>query len=223
MKQLPLVASFILFIALCASLAYWGLQLFRPAARPVTPPPATEQMEVRVDAAAALFGGRPAAVAVASNYELKGVVMSGTKGESAVILSADGKPAMAVPVGKEMMPGVTVKEVHPTYVLLSENGVEKRVELPESARGQSDMLITAPVPTSPGPSSAPAPEGNVMAPGPITNPTSVLKPIPGYAGAPPTMQSGPAAQGTAPMPTPPQPTMPPDASGPGGNVPAPSR
>lgn len=220
MKQLPLVASFILFIAFCASVAYWGLQLFKPAERPVTPPPATAPVEVRVDAAASLFGGRPAAVAVASNYELKGVLMSGTSRESAVILAADGKPAVTIPVGKEIMPGVTLKEVHPLYVVLLENGMPKRVELPESARGQSNMLITTPVPTNPGPSpAASAPQENqVLQPGPITNSTSALKPIPGYAGAPPTMQSGPAAQGTAPTPTPPS-----DMGGPGGQVRAPSR
>ncbi|TCS37784.1 type II secretion system protein C (GspC) [Paucimonas lemoignei] len=220
MKQLPLVASFILFIALCASVAYWGLQLFKPAERPVAPPPATAQAEVRVDAAASLFGGRPAAVAVASNYELKGVLMSGTARESAVILSADGKPAVAIPVGKEIMPGVVLKEVHPMYVVLTENGVPKRVELPESARGQSDMLITAPVPTSPGPSPAqPTELGNQSPqPGAITSPTSALKPIPGYAGAPPSMQSGQAAPGTPPSPTPPS-----DMGGPGGQVRAPSR
>jgi general secretion pathway protein C len=134
-----------------------------------------------------------------------------------VILSADGKPAVAVPVGKEITPGVVVKEVHPLYVLLAENGVSKRVELPESARGQSNMLITAPVPTSPSPApSQPVPQsGQAAAPGPITNSTSVLKPVPGYAGSPPTMQSGQAAQGTPPMPTPP--------SDMGGHVPAPSR
>lgn len=210
MKQLPLVASFILFIALCASLAYWGLQLFKPATREVAPPPAPALAEVRVDAAASLFGGRPAAVAVASNYELKGVVMSGTAGESAAILSADGKPAAAVPVGKEVMPGVTVKEVHPLYVLLSEHGLTKRVELPESARSQSNMLVTAPVSTSPVPApTAPppstAPGGNVMAPGPITGSTSVLKPLPGYPSAPPTMQSAPGADnGVVNIPAPSQ-------------------
>lgn len=220
MKQLPLVASFFLFIALCAAVAYWGLQLFKPAERPVTPPPATAPVEVRVDAAASLFGGRPAAVAVASNYELKGVLMSGTSRESAVILSADGKPAITIPAGKEIVPGVTVKEVHPLYVVLLENGVPKRVELPESARGQSNMLITAPVPTNPGPSPAPPEALNNQAPQPgaITNSTSALKPIPGYAGAPPTMQSGPGAQGTPPAPTPPS-----DMGGPGGHVLAPSR
>jgi len=203
MKQLPLVASFILFIALCASLAYWGLQLFRPAARAVAPPPPAAVAPVRIDAAAALFGGRPAAVAVASNYELKGVLMSGTAGESAAILSADGKPASTIVVGKEMLPGVIVKEVHPRYVLLSEHGLTKRVDLPESAKGQSGSLMMAPVSTSPAPAPAPmpstppstAPVGNPMAPGPITGSTSVLKPIPGYAGAPPVMQSAPAAQG----------------------------
>ncbi|RJG03414.1 type II secretion system protein N [Noviherbaspirillum sedimenti] len=220
MKQLPLVASFILFIALCASVAYWGMQLFRPAARAVAPPPAVA--DARIDAAAGLFGGRPAAVAVASNYELKGVVMAGSAGESAAILSADGKPATAVAVGKEMMPGVIVKEVHPLHVLLSENGVTKRVELPESARGQSSMLVTAPMPTSPAPApdtAPPPPGGNVMAPGPITGSTSVLRPIPGYAGAPPVMQSAPPAPGAVPVPTPPS-----DAGNNGtANVPAPSR
>ena len=154
--------------------------------------------EVRIDSAASLFGGRPAAVAVASNYELKGVVMAGTAGESAAILSADGKPATAVPVGKEVMPGVSVKEVHPLYVLLFENGLAKRVELPESARGQSSMLVTTPVSTSPVPAPAAppptAPAGNEMAPGPITGSTSGLKPVPGYPGypgAPPTLQSAP--------------------------------
>lgn len=212
MKQLPLIASFILFIALCASVAYWGLQLFRPATRAVAPPP-PPVAEVRIDAAAGLFGGRPAAVAVASNYELKGVVMAGSAGESAAILAADGKPATAIAVGKEMMPGVVVKEVHPLYVLLSEHGVTKRVELPESAKGQSSMLVTAPVPTSPVPPATPstpstmppaAPGGNVMAPGPITGSTSVLRPIPGYAGAPPVMQSAPQAPGAVPVPAPSQ-------------------
>jgi general secretion pathway protein C len=201
MKQLPLVASFILFVALCASLAYWGLQLFRPVERAVAPPPAVA--DVRIDAAASLFGGRPAAVAVASNYELRGVVMSGSVGESAAILSADGKPAAAIAVGKEMMPGVIVKEVHPLYVLLSEHGVIKRVELPEGAQGQSSMLVTSPVPTSPVPDPAPpepaAPDANGMAPGAITGSTSVLRPVPGYAGAPPVMQSAPAEP--APVPT----------------------
>ncbi|HEX8954651.1 MAG TPA: hypothetical protein VF798_00140 [Burkholderiaceae bacterium] len=38
MKRLPLVANFVLFIALCMSAVYWALQPFKPQAQPVAPP-----------------------------------------------------------------------------------------------------------------------------------------------------------------------------------------
>ena len=88
-------------------------------------------------AAVVLFGGRQGPVAVATNYQLRGVVAAGTSGESIAILSADGKPPEAVRANREIQPGVIVKEVHPRYVLLQENGVIKRVELPEDAKGVS--------------------------------------------------------------------------------------
>jgi general secretion pathway protein C len=127
------------------SLAYWAMQLFKPPVRQVAPPPQAAQQDVHIDAAAALFGGRPAAVAVASNYQLRGVVMSGTPNESVAILSADGKPAQTVRANKEVAPGVTVLEVHPRYVVLSENGAKKRVELPEDAKNQMSMGTAPPL------------------------------------------------------------------------------
>ena len=33
MKRLPLITSFVLFIALCVSAAYWAMQLFKPPLR----------------------------------------------------------------------------------------------------------------------------------------------------------------------------------------------
>ncbi len=197
MKQLPVVASFLLFIALCVSIAYWGMQLFKPSTRPVAPPPAAAMQEVRLDAAAALFGGRPSsAVAVASNYELKGVVMSGTAGESIAILSADGKPAVATPVDKEILPGVTVKEVHPHYVVVSEHGISKRVELPDSAKNQSSMMM---IPPSGAASSAGSEGGNEQQPaaaqGSAETPGAPgMSPMQGQAGAPPVLQSSPGVQ-----------------------------
>jgi general secretion pathway protein C len=140
MNRLPLIVSFFLFIALCVSLTYWGMQLFKPSTKPVAPPPVTVQQEVRIEPALTLFGGQANTAVAASNYELKGVVMSGSAGESIAIVSADGKPAQAIPVNKELMPGVVVKEVHPRYVVLLENGIAKRVELPEGAKGQEGML-----------------------------------------------------------------------------------
>lgn len=153
MKRLPLAVSFVLFILLCASLAYWGMQLFKPPLRPVAAPPKAAAPEIRPDAATALFGGRAAPAQVASNYQLRGVIFSGNARDSIAILSADGKPPQAVRVDMEVVPGVVVKEVHRGYVLLSDNGATKRIELPEDAK--SGGVTAAPVPTVPAAPSQP--------------------------------------------------------------------
>ncbi|MDO8291800.1 MAG: type II secretion system protein N [Gallionella sp.] len=136
MKRWPLVATFVLFIAACVSAAYWAMQLFKPPVRPVAAPPQTVQTAPRLDAAAALFGGRPT-IAVASNFQLKGVVVAGNAAESIAILAAVGKPAQVVKTNEEVAPGIKVTEVHSRYVLLSEGGVVKRVELPEDMKGRA--------------------------------------------------------------------------------------
>jgi general secretion pathway protein C len=136
MKRWSLAATFVLFIAACVSAAYWAMQLFKPPLRPVAAPPQTVQIAPRLDAAAALFGGRPT-IAVASNFQLKGVVVAGNAAESIAILAAGGKPAQVVKANEEVAPGVKVTEVHPRYVLLSEEGVVKRVELPEDMKGRA--------------------------------------------------------------------------------------
>ncbi len=186
MKRTPAILSFILFIALCASAAYWGLQLIRPPLRPMAAPAPAAVAEVRMDSAAGLFGGRPVATAMASNYQLKGVVVAANGRESVAILSADGKPAQAVRMNVEWQPGVMVKEVHPQYILLSEGGVVKRVALPEvaAAAQQADFstgalppLAPRPAPNAPPPPSLnrpppemPAPLINQMSPPPAQQP-----------------------------------------------------
>lgn len=199
MKRWPLLASFLIFVALCASLAYWGMQLFKPPVRPVAAPPQAATPQVRPEAAAALFGGRAVKAAVASNYQLRGVIMSGDPKSSVAIISADGKPAQAVRAGKDILPGVTIKEVHRNYVLLTENGAPKRVELPQYAKGLS-VASTAPVPTRPmpppppPPPPPPLPSVNMPAPPPVTvvNPNGANNP------GMPTMPQTPDAQGMTP-------------------------
>jgi general secretion pathway protein C len=133
MKRTPLITSFILFIALCAITAYWAMQFIKPTQRSVAAPPQAIQTEPSFNAAASLFGSH-ATSAVASNIQLKGVVVGNNPTDSVAILLANGKPAQSIRTNAEITPGVTVKEVHTTYVLLSENGVLKRVELPEAAK-----------------------------------------------------------------------------------------
>jgi general secretion pathway protein C len=199
MKRLPLLTSFLLFLALCASIAYWALQLFKPPLRPVAAPPRAEQVEISPDAAAALFGGRPGKTAVASNYQLRGVIMAGPH-DSVAILSADGKPAQAVRVGMELTPGVSVKEVQRDYVLLSDGGATKRVELPESAKGLPGIASAAPVATRPSttptytpPPSQPTARSQTMPPAAFQQPAPMPAQPATVVPSAPVQQTNPAA------------------------------
>ena len=141
MKRWPLITSFLLFIALCVSAAYWAMQMFNPPLRAVAAPPQSTQAAPSLDAAAGLLGGHSNAV-VASNFQLKGVVVASNPAESVAILAANGKPAQAVRVNSQVLPGVTVKEVNKHYVLISENGVMKRVDLTADAKAQLRVGIS---------------------------------------------------------------------------------
>ena len=145
-----LVLSFLLFIALCASVAYWGLQLYDPPLRPVASSAQSQTAAPRMDAAAAVFGGQ-ATAETASNFQLRGVIYSGTPRDSVAIIAIEGKPPQAFRANAEVAPGVTVQEVHRHYVLLSDSGAMKRIELPAAAReGQINGIArrASPVATS---------------------------------------------------------------------------
>lgn len=139
MKRWPLAATFVLFIALCISAAYWAMQWFKPPPRPVAAPQqVAQQPGVRLDAAASLFGGSKA-VTAAGNFQLKGVVVADRMDESVAILSVDGKPAQSVRLNAEVTPGVEVAEVQTNYILLSENGSVRRVDLPENLKRRAKV------------------------------------------------------------------------------------
>ncbi|HEY8023972.1 MAG TPA: type II secretion system protein N [Burkholderiaceae bacterium] len=162
MKRWPILFSFLLFLALCMSGTYWVMQFIKPEVRSVAMPKPQAKAEVDPEVAMGLFGGH-LSVAAASNFQLKGVVVSQNAAESVAILAADGKPAEAVRLNAEIVPGVTIKEVHSQYVLLSENGVVKRVELPAAATiGHGD----SPIGIQPQPGPIPAPNIVQQAPPP---------------------------------------------------------
>lgn len=201
MKRLPILLSLLALVVLSASIAYWVLQLYQPAQRPLAAAPAPSMPEPAVDAAATLFGGQLSA-AVASNYQLTGVVAAGR--ESVAIIVADGTPK-ALQVGKEIASGVTVQEVHPRYVMLSDGGVLKRIEL--ATDGKAGAAGVAPLPQQPGQQFQPQPQ-----PQP-----------PQQQQIPPVQPSGPLMQGPAmqgqPAPPPPPVQMPPPTRGTIGSAP----
>lgn len=178
-KRLPLLFTLLALVLLAVSIAYWFLQLYKPEQRPLAPAPAVAQAEPNPEAAAYLFGGQPSAVAV-SNYQLTGVVSAGR--DSAVILVAEGSPPKAVRIGREIVPGVTVAEVHPKYVILSEGGAMKRVDLAPDTGSSSQMS---------GMAAPPMPQPVAAAPAPGVEPQTA----PGVVGVPPNMQSVPPPGG----------------------------
>lgn len=196
MKRMPLVVTVLAVALLSASLAYWVLQLNQPPQRALAAPPPPAAAALNLDAAKGLFGGQ-ITVAAASNYQLKGVVAAGGSG-SAAILAVDNQPAQAYGLGREVAPGVTVKEVHPKFVLLSEGGAIKRVDLPSDAGVSSTapaqpsiQPVTVPQPTMPPPQiqmqPAPAmqPAGTVPPAAGQQNPRSpnnpnAIGPVPGF-------------------------------------------
>jgi general secretion pathway protein C len=126
MKRLPLLFTLLALIFLAVSATYWGMQLYKPQQRPIAAAPVASLPEPSPDAAATLFGGQPVAN-VATNYQLTGIVAAGR--DSVAIIVADGQPPKALKVGHELNPGVSISEVHPRYIMLSEGGVMKRIDL----------------------------------------------------------------------------------------------
>lgn len=212
MKRLPVFVSFVLFIALCVSATYWATRLFKRPERPVGAPQQVARVEVNLAAASALFGGRPASAAVASNFQLKGVIVADKPSDSVAILSADGKPPQSVAMNMEVMPGITVKEVHAKYVVLSDGGVNKRVELPENAQ----QLRVDSVGNDAQPPSPPVTMAPTLAPSP---------PIPAQPQTPPPQQQIPPQQQMPPsqqqIPPPQQQIPPPQMQRPGPGPSAP--
>ena len=203
-SRLPLILSLLAVMALSSSAAYWFLQFYKAPQPTLAPPPPQVAAEPSADAAATLFGGQAVAV-VASNYQLTGVVAAGR--QSVAILVADGQPPKALKVGREVASGVTVTEVHPRYVMLSEGGVLKRIELATDTKAGPNMA--PPIAQDGGMQGQQAPN---------------MPPQQQFQPQQPTPQPQPAAQqGSEPQPgLPPGPGVPPPPP-PNVQMPAPTR
>jgi general secretion pathway protein C len=215
-KRVPLLLSLVGLILLAASLAYWILQLYQPPQRPLAAVPRTAPPDPQIDAAAGLFGGQ-VAVATATNYQLTGIVYAGRN--SVAIIVADGSPPKALMLGKELSSGITLAEVYPRYVMLSDGGVMKRIDLPADAKsvtpigaaggqggnpGINNATMAPQGPQTPGGDAGPAlgaaiPPGMAPAdnpPEPPMSPGAVSSQMPGSgqigpSGQPPAAQNNP--------------------------------
>jgi general secretion pathway protein C len=147
MKRLPMLATVVSFALLCAVLSYWGLQIFKPKIRPITAPVMTASYEPAVGQWGSLFGQSAVAETAPSNYQLKGVIVAARAKDSAAIIAVEGKPTMTIGVGKELLNGVTLSEVHRDHILVSENGISRRIDLPPVPAHAGITSITPPAPS----------------------------------------------------------------------------
>jgi general secretion pathway protein C len=134
MKRLPVIASFLLFLMLCASITYWLLQWMAPSTRPLIVPMPVERALPEMSAAAILFGGNAEAISAIS-VQLSGIIMANRGADSVAIIALPGKPARSLHVNAEVIEGLVVKKINSRSVVLSERGVDREVRLPEFAAG----------------------------------------------------------------------------------------
>jgi general secretion pathway protein C len=134
MKRLPVIASFLLFLMLCASITYWVLQWMAPSTRPLIVPMPVERALPEMSAAANLFGGNAEAISAIS-VQLSGIIMADRGADSVALIALPGKPARSLHVNAEVIEGLVVKKINSRSVVLSERGVDREVRLPEFAAG----------------------------------------------------------------------------------------
>ena len=128
MKRLPIISSFLLFLTLCASITYWLLQWMAPETRPLIAPVPVERALPEMSAAANLFGGNTEAVNP-QGVKLTGIIHTESANESIAIISLEGKPARELKIGAEVSSNLILKKIDRLSVVLSDNGVERRIAL----------------------------------------------------------------------------------------------
>jgi len=133
-------------IAIIALLAWLGARIFWDLTVPATPEPAlvidTDALRIaQAVAARHLFGEAPvqgttgADARLEANLKLHGVFAPAKRGQIAIaILSSKDKPAVAVRVGEEVLPGVTLHRVLPRSVELDQGGQIFPLTLPERGK-----------------------------------------------------------------------------------------
>jgi general secretion pathway protein C len=141
MKRITVITSFVLFLVLCATTSFWVLQFMKPTARKIVAPPAAKPV-ANVENVATLFGG---ALAVNTNYQLRGIVLANPQQQSLAIIAVDGAAAQAYAVDAEINPGVKLAEVRAGYVMITDNGVSKRIDLPEEYKAGNQNAAPSPI------------------------------------------------------------------------------
>lgn len=135
-QLLPIASAVLLVVAICGLITYWVLTI--KASRTIPAPVgviAQTAAPLNLEPAKALFGvAANSGAALAVQIQLAGVVSPDIPGpDAAAIVSVDGKPAEFVRVGREIAPGVILKEVHGKSIVVTRAGATEEIQLPQDA------------------------------------------------------------------------------------------
>lgn len=139
------ITTLILFALLCASGAYWVMQLrapvpvVAPVASAIPPPPS-------LDTAlhARLFGG--AVQGSSSNIRVTGVVApTQAHAPGVALLAVDDQPPRAYSTGQTLASGAILREVHVDRVVIDQGGALSELSVPQARAGAaSSQGVTPP-------------------------------------------------------------------------------
>jgi len=208
-----LAASLAMFAMLCATIAYWALQLLAPAV-PIAPTASLVDQRDAPDlvAAAKLFGmpvgGRAGTTAASvSNIQVLGVAASEVRGSA--VLVVDGKPPKAYMVGDKVTGDTVLVEVRSDAAVIERAGV--RIDLVAPQRPSVAILSGGPVRADAASAGAVPPVPTLPARG--VPPQSVAPQSVAPQSVAPQPAALPAAAPTQPAPTPPQAAGTPEQAG----------
>jgi len=147
LRYAPGLPVLLLIIVLAAQLAHWTWVFFLPSHEVSTLNAVQSDAEsaARTITAEHLFGrSTPAGSPVSSdsatlNIHLTGVFAAIGRASSYAIINTGVKTNQTVRVGEEIQPGVTLKAVHPLYIVVNHDGVPKRINLEQ--KGNEQVLI----------------------------------------------------------------------------------
>ena len=145
LRHAPGMAVLGLIIVLGFQLAHWSWAFIAP--RPGNPafsaPQINAESAAHTIAAAHLFGQTTQPSAAVSNdhslpnIRLKGVFAAVSRQNSYAIVNTGIRIDQTLRIGEDILPGIQLKSVHPLYIVVSHDGVLKRLNLDNKNNGET--------------------------------------------------------------------------------------
>jgi hypothetical protein len=130
MKRLPVLLSFGCFLLLCASVAVWGMRMFKGQARGVSSSVVQQSFEPATGMWGGIFGESQSVQNAPSSYLLKGLFCHELVCQALPwLLQMENLPSLCGLA--RISSGVQVREISARSVQFAEGGVLRRIELPQ--------------------------------------------------------------------------------------------